>query len=173
MILLRTGVRLHAVIEKRAGMRREKLFFVTPAGVAPRPGRYVLDDQVGFLLRVTMQRHTAIFTTRMVEGLTQTQFATLAKLHEVGPCSQNHLGRLIYLDAATIKGVVDRLAARGFLTAVSDPSDRRRRAVALTERGRQATEAAMRVAAEITAATLEPLSEDERSAVVKLLRKLG
>ena len=39
----------------------------------------------------------------------------LAKLLEVGPCSQNHLGRLIYLDAATIKGVVDRLSARGFL----------------------------------------------------------
>jgi hypothetical protein len=79
-------------------------------------------------LRVALQRHTAIFTTRMVEGLTQTQFAALAKLAEAGPCSQNHLGRLIYLDAATIKGAVDRLGARGFLTALNDPNDRRRRA---------------------------------------------
>ena len=77
-------------------------------------GRYVLDDQAGFLMRVAMQRHTSIFTSRMVEGLTQTQFAALAKLYEVGPCSQNYLGRLIYLDAATIKGVVDRLDLRGF-----------------------------------------------------------
>ena len=91
-------------------MWREKLNIVTPAADAAEHGRYVLDDQVGFLLRVALQRHTAIFTTRMIEGLTQTQFAALAKLHEVGPCSQNHLGRLIYLDAATIKGVVDRLA---------------------------------------------------------------
>ena len=134
----------------------------------------MLDEQVGFLLRVAMQRHTAIFMTRMIEGLTQTQFAALAKLYEVGPCSQNHLGRLIYLDAATIKGVVDRLGARGFLTALNDPKDRRRRAVALTERGRQVTEAAQLVAAEITAATLAPLSEDEAAALlVKLLRKLG
>ena len=96
----------------------------------------MLDDQVGFLLRVAMQRHTTIFMSRMVEGLTQTQFAALAKLYEVGPCSQNHLGRLIYLDAATIKGVVDRLCLRGFVTALNDPKDRRRRAVALTERGR-------------------------------------
>ena len=81
----------------------------------------MLDDQVGFLMRVAMQRHTAIFTARMIEGLTQTQFAALAKLCEVGPCSQNHLGRLIYLDAATIKGVVDRLGARGFVTALADP----------------------------------------------------
>ena len=103
--------------------------------------RYVLDEQVGFLMRVAMQRHTSIFTSRMIEGLTQTQFAALAKLCEVGPCSQNHLGRLIYLDAATIKGVVDRLGVRGFVTALSDPKDRRRRAVALTERGREVTEA--------------------------------
>ncbi len=133
----------------------------------------MLDDQVGFLMRVAMQRHTAIFTSRMIEALTQTQFAALAKLYEVGPCSQNYLGRLIYLDAATIKGVVDRLALRGFLTALNDPKDRRRRAVALTERGREVTEAAMKVAAEITTATLVPLTAEEQRAVTMLLKKFG
>ena len=154
-------------------MRPEKLkVIVAPADPAER-GRYVLDDQAGFLMRVAMQRHTSIFTSRMVEGLTQTQFAALAKLYEVGPCSQNHLGRLIYLDAATIKGVVDRLHVRGFLTALNDPKDRRRRAVTLTDRGRQITEAAMKVAAEITAATLTPLTMEEQRLVTKLLHKLG
>src|SRR5450756_228573 len=154
-------------------MRREKLNVVTPAAVAAGHGRYVLDDQVGFMLRVALQRHTSIFTTRMIEGLTQTQFAALAKLAEVGPCSQNHLGRLIYLDAATIKGVVDRLGARGFLTALNDPNDRRRRALALTDRGRQVTEPAMLVAAEITAATLAPLTEEEQRLVTRLLKRLA
>jgi DNA-binding MarR family transcriptional regulator len=140
---------------------------------ASEQGRYVLDNQIGFLMRVAMQRHTSIFTSRMVEGLTQTQFAALAKLYEVGPCSQNHLGRLIYLDAATIKGVVDRLQARNFVTALNDQRDRRRRAVALTDRGRQVTEAAIKVAAEITAATLTPLTAEEQRTVAKLMRKLG
>ncbi len=159
-------------------MRRDKLKVVAEAAnvvddPAAEPGKYVLDDQVGFLMRVAMQRHTAIFMSRMTSGLTQTQFAALAKLFEVGPCSQNHLGRLIYLDAATIKGVVDRLCLRGLVTAMADPNDRRRRAVALTERGRSATEEATKVAAEITTATLAPLSPEERKAVVKLLKKLG
>ena len=154
-------------------MRREKLQVVAPAAEPAAEGRYVLDEQVGFLLRVAMQRHTAIFMSRMIEALTQTQFAALAKLYEVGPCSQNHLGRLIYLDAATIKGVVDRLGARGFVTALGDPKDRRRRAVALTEHGRQVTEAAMKVAAEITAATLTPLTAEEQLLVARLLKKLG
>jgi len=154
-------------------MQGDKLKVVQAPADPPEPGRYVLDEQVGFLLRVAMQRHTSIFTSRMVESLTQTQFAALAKLYEVGPCSQNHLGRLIYLDAATIKGVVDRLSARGFVTALNDPNDRRRRAVTLTERGRQVTEAATKVAADITAATLAPLTADEQRTVVRLLRKLG
>jgi DNA-binding MarR family transcriptional regulator len=152
-------------------MRGEKLKVV--ASAAAEPDRYVLDQQAGFLMRVAMQRHTAIFTSRMIDGLTQTQFASLAKLYEVGPCSQNHLGRLIYLDAATIKGVVDRLGARGFVTALADPKDRRRRAVTLTERGRSVTEAAMQVAAKITAATLLPLTSEEQRLVVRLLKKLG
>jgi DNA-binding MarR family transcriptional regulator len=145
----------------------------------PRPRRrrtgnseYRLDDQVGFLLRVAMQRHTAIFMSRIIRGLTQTQFAALAKLREVGPCSQNQLGRLIYLDAATTKGVVDRLEARGFVTARPDARDRRRRAIALTDKGRAAADAAVKVARQITRQTLVPLTAAEQRSVIRLLRKL-
>jgi DNA-binding MarR family transcriptional regulator len=154
-------------------MLKRGKFEVLPGGAEPPPIDYHVDSQVGFLMRVAMQRHTSIFTARMIEGLTQTQFAALSKLYEVGPCSQNHLGRLIYLDAATIKGVVDRLGVRGFVTALADPKDRRRRAVALTDRGRQVTEDAMKVAAEITTATLAPLSAEERRTVTRLLKALS
>jgi DNA-binding MarR family transcriptional regulator len=154
-------------------MSAEVLKIVATEAAHVKSGRYLLDDQIGFLMRVAMHRHTSIFTARMIEGLTPTQFAALAKLLEVGPCSQNHLGRLIFLDAATIKGVVDRLGVRGFVTALADPKDRRRRAVALTERGRNVTQAAIAVAAEITAATLAPLTEDERRKAAEILRKLG
>jgi MarR family transcriptional regulator, lower aerobic nicotinate degradation pathway regulator len=133
---------------------------------------YRLDDQVGFLLRVAMQRHTAIFMSRIIRGLTQTQFAALAKLREVGPCSQNQLGRLIYLDAATTKGVVDRLEARRFITARPDARDRRRRAIALTDKGRAAADAAVKVARQITRQTLVPLTAAEQRTVIRLLRKL-
>ncbi len=135
--------------------------------------RYRLDDQAGFLMRIAMQRHTAIFMSRMVEGLTQPQFAALAKLLETGPSSQNQLGRLIYLDGATIKGVIDRLIARRFVVTQKDPGDKRRRAIALSEAGRRVAEAAVAVAGRITAATLEPLSAEEQRVIVRLLRKLG
>ena len=139
---------------------------------AETPPDYVLDSQVGFLMRVAMQRHTSIFMTNMIEDLTQTQFAVLAKLHEVGPSSQNHLGRLVYLDAATIKGVVDRLGLRGFITTGSDPTDRRRRAVSLTEKGARVVDAAIRVAAEVSAKTLRPLTAEEQRTLTRLLKKI-
>jgi DNA-binding MarR family transcriptional regulator len=135
--------------------------------------RYQLENQVGFLMRVAMQRHTEIFTSRMIEGLTQPQFAALAKLLEVGPCSQNHLGRLIYLDGATVKGVVDRLMARRFVTTQKDPRDKRRRGIALSDSGRRTAEAAVGIAASITAATLASLTRAEQLTVVRLLKKLG
>lgn len=142
-----------------------------PPGAEPLPD-YSLDTQVGFLMRVAMQRHTSIFMANMIEDLTQTQFAVLAKLHEVGPSSQNHLGRLVYLDAATIKGVVDRLGLRGFITTGSDPTDRRRRAVSLTDKGAKVMETAIRVAAEVSAKTLRPLTADEQRVLTKLLKKI-
>jgi DNA-binding MarR family transcriptional regulator len=131
-----------------------------------------MEDQVGFLMRVAMQRHTSIFTSRMVGDLTQTQFAALAKLAEVGTCSQNHLGRLIYLDAATIKGVVDRLRIRRLVTLDGDPTDRRRSMISLTRAGRRVAEKAVAVAHRITAETLIPLKRPEQRQVVRLLKKL-
>lgn len=145
---------------------------VKPPVGAEAPAGYELDAQVGFLLRVAMQRHTSIFMSQMVEDLTQTQFAVMAKLHEVGPSSQNHLGRLVYLDAATIKGVVDRLGLRGFVATGADPNDRRLRAVSLTEKGSSVVEAAIGVASDVTAKTLRPLTLEEQRTLTRLLKKI-
>jgi DNA-binding MarR family transcriptional regulator len=153
--------------------RRPKLKVLSGAPDASAATGYVLDDQIGFQLRIAMQRHTSIFMSQMTGDLTQTQFAALAKLLEVGPCSQNHLGRLIYLDASTIKGVVDRLQLRGLVATCDDPNDRRRRAVTLTDKGRRTTQSAIEIAAKITRDTLAPLTSEEQRAVLKLLRKLS
>jgi DNA-binding MarR family transcriptional regulator len=134
---------------------------------------YRLDEQVGFLLRRATQRHVAIFAGRMGEEVTPTRWAVLAKLHEAGPSSQNRLGRLTAMDAATIKGVVDRLIERGFIETRPDPADARRRVIALSEAGRRLVERSIERARAITRETLDPLTPGEREALIGLLRKLG
>src|SRR4030081_2195113 len=99
-----------------------------------KPSRaiYVLDEQVGFILRQVWQRHATIFAREIGINLTPTQWAALAKLTETRPCSQNQLGRLTAMDVATIKGVIDRLTARGLTETSPDPEDGRRLMVRLT-----------------------------------------
>jgi MarR family transcriptional regulator, lower aerobic nicotinate degradation pathway regulator len=132
---------------------------------------YALEDQPGFLFRLALRRHTTIFTDSMVD-LTPPQFSVVAKLAEIGPTSQNYLGRLIAFDQATIKGIVDRLSARGIVELCPDPSDKRRRAVVLTEAGEKLAEKAVKIATEITKKTVEPLTNTERQALVRILKKL-
>lgn len=133
---------------------------------------YVLDAQIGFVLRQAQQRHTAIFARKMIEDVTPTQWAALAKLAELGPCSQNLLGRHTAMDAATIKGVVDRLATRGLIGTTTDPDDNRRLLVALTDQGRALVARATPVAHAITDETLSPLAPGERRTLLRLIAKM-
>jgi MarR family transcriptional regulator, lower aerobic nicotinate degradation pathway regulator len=133
---------------------------------------YTLNDQVGFVLRQVNQRHTLIFANCMGHDLTPTQWAALAKLFEAGACSQNLLGRLTAMDAATIKGVVDRLVRRKLAGTCPDPANRRRRLVDLTSHGRELVRQLISPAHQITEETLAPLSAGERETFLTLLKKL-
>jgi MarR family transcriptional regulator, lower aerobic nicotinate degradation pathway regulator len=135
--------------------------------------RYRLEEQVGFLLRKALQRHTAIFAEEMPLGLTPTQFAALSKLEEVGPCSQNRLGRIAAMDVATIKGVVDRLKSRHLVVTTLDSTDRRRRLIDLTTTGHETVIEAQRAGRTITERTLETLSPRERVSLLRLLAKIS
>ena len=134
--------------------------------------RYVLEDQVGYILRQVSQRHAMIFVELIGSDITPTQWAVMAKPHEVGPTSQNLLGRLTSMDAATIKGVVDRLAKRHLVESLADATDSRRLIIGLTDEGVQLVNKLLPTAHRITEVTLSPLSASERVELLKLLGKM-
>lgn len=138
----------------------------------PPPEDYRLQDQVGFVLRKAHQRHLAIFASHIAD-LTPPQFAALAKLHDVGETSQNQLGSLIAMDAATVKGVIDRLKARGLVNLNKHEIDKRRLLVSLTAEGRDTVQRLIPLAAQISEETLAPLSAKEVPVFMKLLAKLA
>jgi len=135
-------------------------------------GEYVLEDQIGFLLRLAMQRHAALFLTKMVDGLTQAQFAALAKLHKHGECTQIELGRLISLDGSTINGIVTRMKQRELITVTPSPTDGRSRLLAISEKGREVVERAIPAAEAATRDTMLPLNGREAASVIAVLKKL-
>jgi DNA-binding MarR family transcriptional regulator len=96
----------------------------------------------------------------------------MARLAEVGPLSQNHLGRATAMDAATIKGVVDRLAKLGFVETAADPDDRRRLTVSLSMAGAEIVSAKVATALQVSDDTLAPLTAEEATILKSLLVRL-
>jgi MarR family transcriptional regulator, lower aerobic nicotinate degradation pathway regulator len=136
---------------------------------------YVLERQIGHLLRRAHQRATAIFLAELGEGhgVTPTQFAALVKLRDLGAQSQNELGRRIAMDPATIQGVIRRLAARRLIERSADAGDRRRTTLRLTERGLALAERTIPLGLRVTAKTLAPLTASERARLLRLLARLA
>src|SRR5437899_11496212 len=139
-----------------------------------RPSRpaYVLEEQIGLILSQVWQRHATIFGREIGINLTPTQWAALAKLTETGPCSQNHLGRLTAMDVATIKGVIDRLTARGLTETSPDPEHGRSLLVSLPPAGQEMADKAAPNALAISRETLAPLDAKAREPLIALLDKL-
>ena len=139
-----------------------------------RGNGYILEEQVGHLLRRAHQRATSIFLGELGNGhLTPTQWAALVKLGDHGALSQNHLGRMTAMDPATIQGVIRRLVERRLIARRADRADRRRSVLTLTPASRDLVEAHRAAAARISDATLEPLTARQRAQFLDLLKRLG
>jgi MarR family transcriptional regulator, lower aerobic nicotinate degradation pathway regulator len=140
-----------------------------PAENAPS---YDLDNQIGFRLRLAMQKHTDIFFKNMDLGLTQAQFAAMARLQTAGPCSQNQLGRSVGLDTASMVGVIRRLKARKLISIAKDKEDRRRVIIDLTASGRVLIVKAIEMGTLANEKTLSPLTPAQRKQLISLLSLL-
>lgn len=134
---------------------------------------YLLDDQIGFLLRRANQRHLGIFNSYMPDGITAQQFAVLVRIDELGETSQNELGRQAAMDQSTINGVVNRLMARGLVKRAKSARDQRRLLLSLTEAGKEALASFVPIANEISELTLAPLKERDQKMLIELLRKIS
>jgi DNA-binding MarR family transcriptional regulator len=135
---------------------------------------YLLEAQIGHVLRRAHQRATAIFLAELGEAhqITPTQFAALVKLHDLGEQSQNELGRLTAMDPATIQGVVRRLVERGLIVRSGDPRDRRRATLRLTANGEALVGRLIPFGFRVSGATLAPLAPEEAARFLSLLERL-
>ena len=144
-----------------------------PNDVPDKIGGYVLDKQIGFLLRRAHQRATSIFAGNFAElNLTPTQFATLAKIADQSAVSQNRLGRMTAMDPATIQGVVRRLDERGYIKRLPDMKDRRRMVLRLTEMGHETVEELLDEVDAVSHQFLAPLAPDEQKQFRSLLKRI-
>jgi MarR family transcriptional regulator, temperature-dependent positive regulator of motility len=131
-----------------------------------------LRSVVFHLLRRVIQEHTAQWQARVPE-LTKPQYAVLhAVLWEPG-IDQAAAGQRAATDKATLAALLARMEQRGLIERVTDPGDRRRRRLYLTDTGRQALERLTPVADGIGQHLLDRLTGAEQDELRRLLRKLA
>lgn len=134
---------------------------------------YVLEDQIGHLLRKAHQRATSIFQSTIGDpSITPTQYAALVRLYQFGEQPQTQLGRVTAMDPATILGVIRRLNERDLTTTRPDPNDRRRTLVGLTPAGRELVANLIENGPVVSAETLKPLTPEEQALFLRFLARL-
>ncbi|WP_329002893.1 MarR family transcriptional regulator [Kribbella sp. NBC_00709] len=108
-------------------------------------------------------------------GLESWEFDVLAALRRAGAPYQLSPGKLLketLVTSGTMTNRVDRLAARGLVERLPDPSDRRGVLVQLTTAGRDAVDAAMVDLLTHERALLGSLSERDQQKIARVLREL-
>lgn len=105
-------------------------------------------------------------------GAGRHHYAILCAVEEAGPCSQAEIGRRLHLDRKDVADRVAELEEQQCVERSPDPDDPRRKLVRLTARG---GERLGEIRVVITAAQddlLEPLTDQERDALVSALQKI-
>jgi MarR family transcriptional regulator, lower aerobic nicotinate degradation pathway regulator len=138
------------------------------------PESYAFTQQVGHLMRKAYQKHLAIFQENASDPhLTSVQFVTLCALRDNGPSSQADLVKSTAVDQATIRGIIDRLKARGLIDISKDKQDGRKVIMSLLPAGQAVLDDMYPKAHLITELTMKKLNPAERVALLYLLRKVS
>jgi DNA-binding MarR family transcriptional regulator len=133
-----------------------------------------LASAVGFLLSWAGRRTAHHFAVALEPfGLRPPLFGVMT-LVEVNPgLTQQELVGKSLIDASSMVAVMDELEERGLAERRANPSDRRKHAIHLTQKGKRTLERARGAAAEMIDDDLARLDADERETLRLLLRKLA
>ncbi|NED99089.1 MarR family winged helix-turn-helix transcriptional regulator [Phytoactinopolyspora halotolerans] len=136
-------------------------------------GELHLLDDVGYLLA----RSSGITVRRTNEaladlGLRVRQYSVLSAACDTGGISQRALSDFLGLDPSQIVALADDLQERGLVERVPDERDRRTRLITPTEAGRQLYAQARAAAEGSSELSLASLTEDERTVLRDLLRRV-
>jgi DNA-binding MarR family transcriptional regulator len=132
-----------------------------------------LYEKPGYLIRRLRQISAAIFVDEVAPfNVTSHQYTTLKALADAPSLEQTELCERLRLDAATMAALLARLEEKGLVRRVAPNTDRRRRRVSLTPRGRRLLPTLEEPNERVQERILAPLAPADRIAFARMLTKL-
>jgi DNA-binding MarR family transcriptional regulator len=131
------------------------------------------EDCVVFLLAKAYQKAHSNLKRRLAPyGLTPIQFLVLEAVKDNGGVSAGDLGKRLTLDSATLSGVLDRLAEKGWIVKKSAEQDRRSLRIDLGPRIARDPVPVPEIRENTNYEVMVNLSEAEKALLKRLLKDL-
>jgi DNA-binding MarR family transcriptional regulator len=133
----------------------------------------VLDERLGYLLKhaqIGLAERSAAALGPL--GINGRELAVLTVLGAGEPLAQQQAAGQLGVDRTTMVDLVDALERKELVERRSDPGDRRRNLVHLTERGRSVLETGGRLSRQVEREFLGALTEPEAQQLKALLQRV-
>ena len=106
-------------------------------------------------------------------GVNPTEFSVLELLYSKGDQPIQYIGKKILLASSSITYVVDKLEKKEFIKRTPSATDRRVTTISISEKGTSFMQEAFPQHEKLISNLFSVLSEDEKSTLIELLKKVG
>lgn len=129
-----------------------------------------LKDCMNFLLSVSQNKVFKYFSKLLeVHGVTPAQYGVLNCLWKEGQLSPKQIGAMVYLEAPTISGILDKMQKANLIDRSIDPNNRRNVLVTATPKSYEIREKVEFATSDMNNKVLQKLSDKEKDGLKKAL----
>ncbi|MEK4439626.1 MULTISPECIES: MarR family winged helix-turn-helix transcriptional regulator [Niallia] len=132
-----------------------------------------LNNCMNFLLSVSQNKVFKYFSKLLEEyGVTPAQYGVLNCLWKEGQLSPKQIGEMVYLEAPTVSGILDKMQKAGLIERSVDPNNRRNVLVTVTSKSNSIKENIESATINLNTMVLQNLSDDEQNVLKKALETI-
>ena len=146
------------------------------SGLISQQFQYTGEGLSGFVIEQTAKRLKKSFQqalTQMEAGITADQWVVLDLLMNKGPLNQLEICQYLAKDAPTVTRIIDLLAKKQFLQRTTDPADRRRFSITLTQKGNHRHQELISNVKLFRKKHFQSLSSDDIGHLLRILEKIN
>ncbi|MFB6802377.1 MarR family winged helix-turn-helix transcriptional regulator [Peribacillus butanolivorans] len=132
-----------------------------------------LKDCMNFLLSASQNKVFKYFSKLLEEfGVTPAQYGVLNCLWREGQLSPKQIGEMVYLEAPTVSGILDKMQKAELIERSVDPKNRRNVLVMATQKSKEIRDEVEAATIKLNNKVLQNLSDNDKVVLKKALNTI-